>query len=632
MKRQDAEDLVIDFSKVLFTDAKDTNSNKPLSDATSGSVNAQVTGRRTQSLEEAFKEYADNVNKAARNNSGEISGRPADKLKGNIYEAQQKSEYNIDATAKGKADQTRAYMGGDTGADGKVISTHDQTTDIKIQTQDNPWGKVREKPYQAKTGKTAQREISNLKYKDVEHVGPKGQVADGNTISDKVGSKTISSDPTTPEELDKLTRDAKEQKVKYPEQKKHQKRGELNRLNVIDATKTGALIGGVSAAVHEIIDIVKNGKSLTQEQFTASIEHVISGTADGATRGAATVLATQIFNVQANTLKAVPAMAGANIAVSLGEDLYRFARGKIEADELLTNTVGNTLTSFGGLFGGWAGGQATGALMSSVSCANTAAIGASIGTPFGPLGVVIGSVVGGVIIGGAVNMVIKDAKKDGQRMYAQCVENLRREVERDPSMQMMKFADAMSSLEDYNFSFKSLIPCHDFFSNMEEYHLKKKAIKDMQALMDNRIAGAKAATYERMMKIYEAQRNVIIDQFHEAQGLMQRGFESQVKASLVASYQCYVENYALIGRNIAQTLDALERQEQEQNEVLRLAKNRVAANRDINEMMTEITQSGSDKDISAIMGALTELIKSDTVTVGKQYVSASDVTRLLETV
>jgi hypothetical protein len=605
-----------------------------------GTANSEITGRRTRNLEQAIQDYNDSVNAAARNNDGSLSNRPADKLKGNIHEAHQKGSYNIDAAAQGKADSTKASMGGDTKSDGTVVSKTNETTDIVIETKDSPWSKTREKPYQAKSGDTAERELQNPKYSDVDKVGPSDQVgADKSQIKDKVGGKEINSDPINSDELDSLTNKARNQKAVYDPKKAEQKRQQLNRLNLIDAAKSGALIGGISAAIGEIVDIVKNNKELTEEQFITSVKNVLGGAADGAIRSTAIVFSTQVFNVAANSLNAVPVMAGANIAVDLAKDLFQFANGKIGADELLTNTITNSMQSLGSFTGSYLGGQAATAIISAATGADMAALGAGIGVPFGPLGIVIGSVVGGVIIGGAVNLVIKDAKKDGYAKFQIALDNTKRAVAADPSRQVFVFADAMSRLEEQQLSFKSLIPGHNFISDMTEYNLKKRAIQDMHHQMDRHIEQAKKYAYQRMMELYESQCKDIENQFLNQQKMMQENFSKDIGTYIGDSYRVYIENYNIIGSALAQNVKELKKQNIEQNEILRAGDNRIAANKQINAVLSEFvsnierrTPAGSEQhiDLTPIMGQLSSFIKADKMLCGKQYISMDDALELLE--
>jgi hypothetical protein len=631
--------LPLDLSKIEIQSPDSSNNNKGKDVA--GNTNAQVTGRRTNLLEQAFKDYEDSINRAARNNDGTVSQRPADKLKGNILEAQQKASYNVDAAAKGKGDKTHASMGGDKLSDGEVISKTDPTTDIVTETKKNPWSKTKQDPYQAKSGDSAQRELDNPKYDDVDKVAPSDQVSDGNTrIKSKVGGKEISSEEITSPELDKLTEDARNQNAKYLEEKKQQKRKELNRLNLIDAAKTGALIGGISVTISEIIKIVKNGE-LTKEQFVESVKNIIiNGIVDGAARSTTIVAATQLFNVAKNSisLEAVPVMAAANVAFDLAKDLYKFACGNIEADVLLCNTVENSIKSLATFSGGYLGGLGATAAISAITGADMAAVGAGIGAPFGPIGIIIGSVVGGVIIGGVVNIAIKDAKEEAYAVFNRCLKNVRNEIERDPSRRVYIFADAMSHLEKRDWSFKSLIPGHNFISDMTEYNLKKRAIQEIHTQMDRHIASAKKAAYERLMAQYEAQCKDIEEQFLQQKSMMESRFKSDIDDYIKQSYVTYVTAHNEIGQNIQQSIKCLEKQKIEQNEIIRASEKRVEANKQINKTINEFMKNlGKDKDvkdsesIKEFIDIILQIVKSDKLLINKQYISFDETLELLET-
>jgi len=625
----------LDLSKEIELYSDDPRDNEKLR-GVNGNVNAQITGRRTCTLEQAFKDRDDLINKAARNNDGSISRRAPDKLKGNVYEAQQTGDYNIDSATKGKADQTHASTGGDTLSDGTKISKNDQTTDIVVETKENPWSKTRQDPYQAKTGKTARHELKNSKYDNVGKVAPSDQVPESSgVIKNKVGGKEISSDNINSSELDQLTRDAKNQNAKYPAEKQQQKRNELARLNLFEAVKTGALIEGITTAASEIIKIVRSGE-LTEEQFIESIKNIICGTIDGAARGAAVVTATRIFDVAANSMEAVPVMAAANVALDLAKDLYKFATGKIEADMLLCNTVENSMKSLATFAGGYLGGLGATAAISAITGADMAAVGAGLGVPFGPLGIVVGSVIGGVIIGGAVNLAIKDAKSEAYGAFQQCLINIKNDIENDPSGRIYKFADAMSCLETRAWSFKSLIPGRNFISDMTEYNLKKRAIQEMRCQMYREIDLEKKAAYERLTALYEAQCKDITEQFLKMKTAMESGFKNDINNYIKQSYVTYLTAYNEIGQNIQQSVDRLETQKTEQNEISKAAENRVEANKQINSTIDEFMnnlgkESNADK-MKEFTAGIFQILKSDKLLINKRYISYDEALMLLEAV
>ena len=623
----------LDFSKEIELYSRDSRDNDN-SHGINGNVNAQVTGRRTCTLEQAIKDYEDSINRAARNNDGSISQRPVDKLKGNVYEAQQTGGYNIETAAKGKADQTHASTGGDTLSNGTKISKRDETTDIVVETKENPWSKTKQDHYQAKTGKTAQRELKNPKYDNVGKVAPSDQVPEGSgVIKNKVGDKEISSENISSSELEQLTKDAQNQKAKYPVEKQQQKQNELNKLNLFDAVKTGALIGGITTTVSELIKIVKNNE-LTEEQFIESAYNVLCGTIDGAARGATIVTATQVLNVAAKSLEAVPVMAGANIVFDFAKDLYKLAKGKIEADVLLCNTMENSMRSFASFIGGYLGGLGTTYAISAITGVDIVAVGAGIGAPFGPIGIVIGSVAVAVIFSGVADLVINDAKNEAYCAFQQCLKNVKKEIERDPSRRVYIFADAMSCLETREWSFKSLIPGRNFISDITEYNLKKRAIKEMRAQMYRQFDIEKKAVYERLTALYEAQCKDIVEQFHEQQAMMENGFKNNINNYFKQSYMTYLTAYNEIGQNIQQSIDRLEVQKIEQNEIIKAAENRVEVNKQINSAIDEfISNLGNEENMYKMKEFTAEIfqfLKSDKLLINKQYISYDEALMLLE--
>jgi len=592
---------------------------------------ATQAGLQTVSLQSAIDNFAKELNQSAiAKSTGLPVKTPSAQYKGFAAEEYFKQTLKINSLAKGIPDYKLGVYTKGTLPDGTTLSGIDMETDISVWTRRHPWSKpARTIDYQAKIHTEASeyaKDINNAQYKNVEFVGGSGQGIN-DTVNVHIGKKQVSSDALTPDKATKLADSMKAQKA--PEYSKSaEKHAELNRVNLGRAVAAGAATGAILSITKEVIDVIKNRDNLSEDQFIKSIEHILCGTTEGAVRGGAIMGSVQILGkvvgkeIAANSLGALPAMAVANTAIDFAKDLYKcFVIRTIDADDLLCNTINNTFSSFAGFGGAYLGGQ----IATFASVKTAAATGAAIGSPLGPIGTIVGSVVGGMVIGLGANAIIGTANKDAMKAFNECITEINTHIELSGCEKLYYFADSMSSISDFRLSFKNLLPCYNLISDLKEYNLRKKAIRNIQEQLDASIENVETTKIMALRKI-EEQHNRRLEElqnrFNEQREAMFDEFKESMNTYVANSYSQYIGLFSVLSCDLQDVLSSLNNNRFTNNSILEYARNRNKINEQLNETLTEIMQ---DPEPSALLKPFIEklswFMQQDEMMVGRQYLS-----------
>ena len=367
---------------------------------------------------------------------------------------------------------------------------------------------------------------------------------------------------------------------------------------------------------------------MSEDQFIKSIEHILCGTADGAVRGGAIMGSVQILGkvvgkeIAANSLGAIPAMAVANTAVDFAKDLYKcFVTGTIDADDLLCNTINNTFSSFAGFGGAYLGGQ----IATFASAKTAAATGAAIGSPLGPVGTIVGSIVGGMVIGLGANAIIGTANKDALKAFNECITEINTHIELSGCEKLYYFTDSMSSISDFRLSFKNLLPCYNLISDLKEYNLRKKAIRNIQEQLDASIENVETSKFVALKKI-EEQHNRRLEElqnrFNEQREAMFDEFKESMNTYVANSYSQYIGLFNVLSCDLQDVLSSLNNNRFTNNSILEYTRNRNKINEQLNETLTEIMQDPeSNALLKPFIEKLSWFMQQDEMMVGRQYLS-----------
>lgn len=595
-------------------------------------ASAAMAGIQTTALQEAIEQYAQALNASAIAQSTGLPVRtPSAQYKGFAAEEYFKQTLKINALAKGVPDwQLGAYTKGAM-PDGSTLSGIDMETDIAVFTRKNPWSAAkRVANYQSKMHDDPAKyasDMANAQYEAVDFVGGAGQGVN-DVVSVEVGGRTVTSDSITPEEAKRLAEQMKEQNAPKYENAK-EKQAELHRVNAVRAVAMGAAAGVVLTAVKEVIHVIRERDDLPEDQWVQSVRNILCGGIEGGVRGGAIAESVRLLGkvvgkeIAENSLEAVPAMAIANASVDLAKDLYRlFVSQTIDADDLLCNTVEHAFSSFAGFGGSWLGGQAAGYAMSAQTAAS---VGASIGSALGPVGTVIGAAVGGLVIGFGASCIVGTAAKDAQKAFEQCISDINKQVESTGCDRLYYFADAMSELSEFRLSFKNLLPCYNLISDLKEYNLRKKAIKNIRAQMTASLAevdASKQRALESLEKQHAARLATLEGCFKEQRDRMCRQFEDSLDAYVSDAYARYVGEAAQCRVETAALLAQLERSAVQHDAVIERLRSRNEVNAQLNATLSELMDDPGSADlVRPFVDRLYREMRRDELVLDKQYLS-----------
>lgn len=629
-------DNLVDFTD--DTDFSDTVENV-ISEGT-----ATQSGNQTVSLQAAMDNYANAMNQSAIAKSTGLPVRTgSQQYKGFIAEEFFKHTLKINALADGIPDwKIGVYTNGEL-PDGGNLSPIDEHTDISVWLRNHPWDKaVRTVDYQSKifndAGKYADV-FNSPKYKDVEHVGGAGQGVN-DKVRVQIGGKTVSSDSITPDKAVEAADQAKAQATPEYSQKQ-EKFDKLHHVTLGRAVAAGAASGLIFSTIQEVISVLRNSKDLPEDQFIHSVENILCGTVDGGVRGGAIAGSVQIFSkmmgreIAANSLEAVPIMAGTNVAVSFAKDLYKcFVVNELDKDDLLCNTVNNTFSSAAGFGGAWVGGQIGGQTVTLFTAAKSAAAtGAAIGSPLGPIGTVVGSLVGGLLIGLGTNAIVGTANKDAQHKYLECINEIETHIELEGFDKLYYFADSMESLSNFRVSFKDLLPCYNLISDLKEYSLHKKALRSIENQLQKQFSQIDAVKYEGLKQLEEQHNNRIVElraSFDEQKETMVQGFWDSVNNYVTDSYTQYLGAYEVITDTAHQLLEQYEDNRTKHSYILSYCQHRKEVNEELNNTLNELMQDSNDRDILLpFIDKMQQFMQQDRLLIGRQYISFEEAITVL---
>lgn len=638
MDRKDSLDNKIsvdmDFQDLLGSEDNEKFISDMLRDSASVGVATQA-GVQMNALQRAMDNYAEAMNASA---ISKTTGLPvktnAAQYKGFAAEEYFKHTTKINALAKGVPEYKLGVYTNGIMPDGSELSRIDMEVDISLWTRKHFWSKpMRTADYQSKIHNNPVdyvKDMNKPQYQNVDFVGGSGQGVN-DKVRIQVGNKEIASDSITPKEAEELAEKMKAQAT--PEYaKRAEKIKELNARSFESAVKAGALVGFTVSTVQEIINVIMNRNNLSEDQFVESITNILCGTAEGAVRGGAINLSVQLMGqmlgkeITSASLEAVPAMAIANFSVDLAKDLYKcFVKGTIDTDDLLCNSVDNLFTSVAGFGGGWIGGQAVGLLVSAKA---SAATGAAIGSSIGPIGTIIGAVVGGVVFGIGARIISNTAGKDAYKAFEACMNDVNSHIELSGIERIYYFADSMSSLSDHKISFKDLLPCYNLISDLKEYNLHRKAIKNISNQLAANLSELDAKKRDALVKLETAHKEklyMLESMFNDQRESLRDEFRETLNTYVVNSYAQYVGVIAVQSEQLDQLLEKYESDKQLHSSILDYMQYRNKANENINSEIEELlSEPESKKLLEPFIERLVWFMQQDELLVGRQYISYNE--------
>lgn len=480
-------DFYFKINNNLFCDGE-INKNNKYSNTIANSNNQHYKNKR-DILDNRIKDYPESMKRSVTRKDGHIKETNLGNEQGNTAEAHHEMTFNIDSAAQGRENRTYAER----------TKYGDPNTDIRVTDGDNT------KDYQLKYEKDPQANadsLSNPKYSGGDKVAPSDQIDDikvtasnktntenkdyahtSENTYDRISSEDgkVNSDPLTRDEAIELTEKARKgEKIEY----KHadEKRNIQFRNHLGKAALLGGAFSAGGALLGEIVNFVKNGCDLTEEEFIQGFCNVVGAGVDGASKSALAVSLHYLGKNIGSSILSNPYI-GAGIAVvtiDTLKSLYQFATGQINDIELIgevsKNIISTTTTSVGAF-----AGSALASSISSLVISNMTMSAASAAV-FGTAAAVVGSVIGGLAFGLTTAWLIDSDSKSGIEIAKRDIEEAYEEFKKDQNL--YKLVDKIGTQKDWEFSIKSLIPFGGVFAQVSEYCMRSQELKNISYNLD----------------------------------------------------------------------------------------------------------------------------------------------------
>lgn len=519
-------------------------------------------------LNTTLADYKTGIMSSVTSKSGHLTNQSLDVQQGFTAEAHHVGSFNIEAAAKGQLNHNATL---------DVGQVNDPVADIRVNT---PAGSHDYQVKFYKDGDSTAAALSPKKYNTVGKVVPKDQVQDvkdaaskraakaGNRpevadsykdTADKATDKLSSNDDKKIQSTglnrkgegsaEELAKQAKE-KGEGPEYKETARvRAEFNGMQYRNAAKSGALLGATFAAAGELYGILGSNEPMSKERCMEAAQNIVFSALKGAGRAVAVTGVQHLGQMMADTAAkaasktaakaagTAAAKAGASsmggsigqqltkgnvaaatvaIAISLGENLYKFCNSEIDSIEFASLSIGSTIQIVGTTCATGLAAPASAFLGQFIasSVSSTAVLGTTLGA-LGPiaLGAVFAigfSLAIGSFVGHFQSVGSKIAIKDITGAAAKLASG---------QITLTQYATSVGTLSENKFAWTDCIPSASAISVLSEYSMRKGQLKSIQADMYSRfdqIDQAERRQMEELMEQFKYQIHAMDLQYEQA--------------------------------------------------------------------------------------------------------------------
>ncbi|WP_300648731.1 hypothetical protein [Paenalcaligenes sp.] len=518
-----------------------------------------------EALNKALADYKTGIMNSITAKSGGLKNQTLDVQQGFTAEAHHMGSFNIEAAAKGQLNHNATL---------DVGQVNDPVADIRVNT---PSGSH---DYQVKfyqDGDSTAAALSPKRYDTVGKVVPKNQVQDVKNAASKRAAKAEGNRPevadsyrdTAEKATDKLSshddqniqstglnrkgggsaeelvKEAKE-KGEGPDYKETARvRAEFNGMQYRNAVKSGALSGATFAAAGELYSILSSNEPMSKERCMEAAQNIVFSALKGAGRavavtgvqhlgqimtGAAAQAASKAAGSAAVKVGAASvggsvgqqlskgnvAAATVAIAVSLGENLYRFSNKEIDSIEFASFSIGSTIQIVGTTC-------VTG-LAAPVSAflgqfiASSVSSTAVLGTTLGALGPIALGAVFAIGLSLAIGALVNHFQSVGSNTAIKEMMSAAAKLE-SGQITLTQYATAVGTLSENKFVWTDCLPFAGAVSVLFEYSTRKEQLKSIQADLHRRldqIDQMERRQMEEMMELFKYQINAMDLQYEQA--------------------------------------------------------------------------------------------------------------------
>lgn len=516
-------------------------------------------------LKKALADYKTGIMNSVTAKSGDLTNQSLDVQQGFTAEAHHVGSFNIEAATKGQLNHKATL---------DVGQVNDPVADIRVNT---PSGSHDYQVKFYKDGDSTAAALSPKKYDTVGKVVPKDQVQDVKDAASKRAAKAEGNRPevaesykdTAEKATDKLSSNddqniqstglnrkgqgsaeelAKEAKEKGegPDYKETARvRAEFNGMQYRNAAKSGALSGATFAAAGELYGILSSNEPMSKERCMEAAQNIVFSALKGAGRAVAVtgvqhlgqMMADAAAQAAAKTAGGAAAKAGASsmgggigqqltkgnvaaatvaIAISLGENLYKFCNSEIDSIEFASFSIGSTIQIVGTTCATGLAAPASAFLGQFIasSVSSTAVLGTTLGT-LGPIALGAVFAIGFSL---AIGSFVGHFQSIGSKVAIKDITNAAAKLE-SGQITLTQYATSVGTLSENKFAWTDCLPFAGAISVLSEYSTRKGQLKSIQADMYSRfdqIDQAERRQMEEMMEQFNYQIHAMDLQYEQA--------------------------------------------------------------------------------------------------------------------
>lgn len=504
---------------------------------------------QNQFLNEALEQYSVLIKQSISTDAGVITNQSLDIQQGFAAEAHHTGSYNIEAAGKG-ANNHRATM--------DVGRRNDPVTDIRINTPEGS------KDYQLKFYKDAESSAKAINHGDYQEVGkvvPEEQLADAQATAHKEAARNRDIRPDVSKNYEKTAEtlddsihsddrpDIKSKPLKrrgegsseelVNETKKDGKgpeyadkdrvRAEFNRMQYANAAKAGAICGASIGAATELLGILRSDEPLTMEQCCEAAERIVLSSLKGVGNAVLvtgiqhlgqnlidTASHTVLKNTGSHLVKGNVAAAVANIAVNLGQNIYKFSQGEIDSLEFGGSMISTTVTVVGGSMA-YSAGAATATFLGQWVASEIAST-TILGTTLGALGPIALGTVFSIGFSFALSAYVGHFSAEGKKLAMQDLQAAMAKLN-GGTINLSQYVGLVGTMSEFKFEWKDMLPFSGSISVFSEYRTRKSQLMAVQKQIESQISKLPAQEAEALyqLKAGYQQKILMIEQDYECQ-------------------------------------------------------------------------------------------------------------------
>lgn len=505
-------------------------------------------------LNKMLEEYRRGIKNAITTKSGHITKQDLATQQGNVAEAHHVGSFNIEAAAKGRMNH---HATRDTGV------ANDPVTDVRVTTENGThdyqlkFYKTGEKtadalspPRYDKVGKVVPKDQLNEVKEHAKHRASKNAstrpnvAASDKHTADKASDHISSNDDHnirstglnrkgkgSSEELTKKTvKDG--EAPEYSE--KARVRSQFAGMQYRNAAKSGALSGASFAAASELYSILSSDQPMTKERCMEAAENIVLSALKGAGRAVAVTGVQHLGQMmvdaaQATAKTTAKAAAGAAakgaaasstlggtigqqltkgniaaatvaIAISLGENLYRFSNGEIDSIEFASSSVGSAIQVVGTTCATGLAAPAS-AFLGQFIASEVAGV-ALFGTTLGALGPIALGAVFAIGFSLSVGAYVGHFQKIGSETAIKDIASAAAKLE-SGQFTLTQYAGVVGTMSECKFGWKDLLPFSGTISVISEYSTRKSQLKAIQSSLADRMDEIDAMEQQQLADMLE---------------------------------------------------------------------------------------------------------------------------------